>query len=74
MFRHLLADFLKCKCCDSDNKTLNFDISLDDLDIHSRSQFFEKLKNFSLLTQSVDFLKLMLSLFCTSDVEGREIC
>ena len=68
---------------------LSFDISLEDLDCHSRSQLYEKSKTlvfifseisqwiwmeFNLLPQPVGLLKLMLNLFCTSTIQGREIC
>ena len=68
---------------------LHFDNSLDDLDLHSRPQLYEKLKilvsiflqtnvsiwmKFSMLPQPFGLLKLRLNVFCTSNTEGRELC
>ena len=62
-------------------------MSLDDLDFHS--QLHEKSKasvsvlsqiyvsvwvKFSMLSQPVGLLKLVLNLFCTSTIQGRELC
>ena len=57
-------------------------MSLDDLDLHSRSELYDTSKalvsifskilqfdRFSVLPQSVGLLKLMLSLFCTSSIQ-----
>ena len=68
---------------------LHFDISLDDLDLHSRSQLYSKSKTLvsifsdillsiwmkcGMWPQPVGLLKLMLNLFCTSYIQGRELC
>ena len=60
---------------------------MDDLDLQSRSQLYKKKKvahfpanlstdwdKFSMLPQPVGLLKLMLNLFCTSNIQGRELC
>ena len=67
---------------DIDHQVLQFNISLDDLDLHSRSQLYEKSKTsvsiflefsqltsmkFSMLPQPAGLLNLMLNLVCTSN-------
>ena len=81
--------FLSNMYDDGEHWALNFDISLDDLDLHCRSQFYEKSKtlvsiflqiyrliwiNFSLLLQPLGLLKLMQNLFCFSNIQRRELC
>ena len=44
MFRHLQANFFQSCCDDREHKARHSDIGLDDLDLHSRSQLFEKSK------------------------------
>ena len=75
---YLQTDFLQIWSVDDDRDcyALHFDNSLDDLDLHSRSQLYEKLgtlvsifsqsqvsiwMSFSILPQPVGLLKLMLN-------------
>ena len=62
---------------------------LDDFDLHSRSQLYEKSKTlvsifweilpsiwlkFSIQPQPNGLLKLVVNLFCTSNIQGRDLC
>ena len=44
VYRHLLTDFFETWHGDRDYEALHRDINLDDLDLHSRSQLYEKFK------------------------------
>ena len=72
-----------------DHKVLYFDISLNDLDFHSRSQLFDNpktsvyifmeisqliLMDFSMWPQPVGLLKPWLYLSCVNNIERRELC
>ena len=67
---------------------MHFDISLDDFDLRSRSQLYEKSKTsvsifleilqsiwieFSMYLQSVGLLEIMHKLFCPTNIQGREL-
>ena len=79
MCRHLQTDFFQTRCDDRDHYALHYNISLDDLDHHSRSQSYEISKawvfiffksilmKLCMLPQPVGLLKIMLNLFCTSN-------
>ena len=43
-YRHLQCDFFQTWYDDRDHYALHFGISLDDLDLHSRAQLYEKSK------------------------------
>ena len=88
VFRHLQTDFFQTWSDTRDHYTLHFDISLDDLDCHSRSQQYEKSKTvvslfsliwqsilmkFSMLLQPDGMVKLMLKLLCMTDIEGEKL-
>ena len=85
---HIQINFFQTLYNDKGQTTVHFDTSLDDLDFHSRSQFYEKAKPsapiFSvrfqsisrksrLLAQSGGLLKLILILFCMVNIQGREL-
>ena len=89
VFRHLQIHFFQTWYDDRDPYVLDYNISLDDLDLHSRSQLDRKSKplvsifsqiyllirlKFGMLPQPVGLLKLMLTIICTSNIQGRELC
>ena len=87
VFRHSQTDLLQTRCDDRHYLSLQFDTSMNELDFHPKPQLMRKQKllisfcrkisqfvwmKICAVFEPVSLLKLIVNLFCTISIQGRE--